>query len=509
MARDQDPAKREYDERVWHRGHAGVSSFTIGVIAVVVIVIGSFLAYTKQLPFTGPGYEIHAVFENAATLRSDSPVRIAGVNVGKVTSIERHGNDVEATFFVDDAGQPIHTDAQVDIRPRLFLEGNFFLDVDPGSPSAPELPNGGTIPVTQTGVAVQLDEILTSLQSNDRQNLKDLLEGFGTALNHQPTAAEDQGQDSDVQGESAATAIQQSFQYGGAAGKNSAIVNQALLGQQPHDLSKLIAAQRRVFGKLLSRETQLQDLITNFNTFTGALASESGNLSETVRLLAPTLEEARPALLHLNQSFPQLRAFARDLRPGIAELPGTINAAEPWLRQANPLLGKSELGGIAAKLEQSTPKLAQTTHASKKLLTQSELTSNCFIDVIEPAGNVVIDNAGGAYPFSTGQSNFREFFYGAADQAGESQGFDGNGSYVRFQTGGGPTPVRIAQNGPAAPNNFLYGNNVVSPMGSRPGLNGGKPPYRPDVPCDQNPVPDINGAAPVIPPSRGGLAVAP
>ncbi len=509
MARDKDPAKKEYDERIWHRGHMGLSSFAIGVIAVVIIAVLSLLAYTKQIPFTGPGYEIHAVFDNAATLRTDSPVRIAGVNVGKVTSVERKGNDVEATFTVDDAGRPIHTDAEVDIRPRLFLEGNFFLDVDPGSPSAPELDNGGTIPVTNTAVAVQLDEVLTTLQSNDRQNLKALLEGFGTALNHQPTAAEDQGQDSDVQGESAATAIQQSFRYGGAAGKNSSLVNEAFLGTQPHDLSKLIAAQRRVFGELLSRETQLKDLITNFNVFTGALASESTNLSETVRLLAPTLEEARPALLHTNQSFPQLRAFARDLRPGIAELPGTINAAEPWLRQVDPLLGHNELGGIASKLEQSTPPLAQTTNASKKLLVQSRLTSNCFSNVVEPAGNVVIDNAGGAYPFSTGQSNFREFFYGAVDQAGESQGFDGNGSYVRFQTGGGPTEVRIAHPGTAAPNNFLYGNNVVAPLGSRPGLNGGEPPYRPDVACDQNPVPDINGAAPVISPSQGGLAVVP
>jgi phospholipid/cholesterol/gamma-HCH transport system substrate-binding protein len=509
MARDQDPAKKEFDERVWHRGHAGLSSFAIGVIAVLIIVAGSYLAYTKQLPFTGPSYKIHAVFDNAATLRPDSPVRIAGVNVGKVTSVERKGENVEATFYIDDAGRPIHTDAEVDIRPRLFLEGNFFLDVDPGSPSAPELENDGTVPITQTAVAVQLDEILTTLQSDDRQNLKALLEGFGTALNHQPTAAEDVTQDPDVQGESAATAIQQSFRYGGAAGKNSAIVNEAFLGTQPHDLSKLIAAQRRVFGELLSREEQLKDLITNFNTFTGALASESGNLSETVRLLAPTLEEARPSLLHLNQSFPQLRAFARDLRPGIRELPSTINAAEPWLRQADPLLGRNELGGIASKLEASTPKLAKTTHASKKLLVQTELTSNCFSNVVEPAGNVVIDTAGGAYPFSTGQSNFHEFFYGAADQAGESQSYDGNGSFVRFQTGGGPNQVRIQQRGPASPNNFLYGNNIAAPGGVRPGLNGGKPPYRPDFPCDQNPVPDINGAAPVIPPSRGGLAVVP
>ena len=50
----------------------------------------------------------------------------------------------------------------------------------------------------------------------------------------------------------------------------------------------------------------------------------------------------------------------------------------------------------------------------------------------------MIDDAGGAYPFSTGQPNFREFFYGVTQLAGESQGFDGNGPFVRFQAGGGP-----------------------------------------------------------------------
>ena len=61
-------------------------------------------------------------------------MRIAGVNVGKVTGVEADGDAAEVTFTVDDEGQPIHSDAEVEIRPRLFLEGNFFLDLRPGQP---------------------------------------------------------------------------------------------------------------------------------------------------------------------------------------------------------------------------------------------------------------------------------------------------------------------------------------------------------------------------------------
>ena len=115
-------------------------------------------------------------------------MRIAGVNVGEVTATEAKGDAVEVTFTVDDEGQPIHEDAEVEIRPRLFLEGNFFLDLRPGSPSAAELPDDGEIPAAQTATAVQLDEVLTSLQSRlARATCSSSLKGYGTALTYEPT----------------------------------------------------------------------------------------------------------------------------------------------------------------------------------------------------------------------------------------------------------------------------------------------------------------------------------
>ena len=145
-------------------------------------------------------------------------MRIAGVNVGKVTGVEREGDAVEVTFTVDEEGQPIHDDATVEIRPRLFLEGNFFLDLDPGSPSAPSSTTAATIPVTQTATAVQLDEVLTALQAPAREGLQQALSGFGTALTYEPTAADDVGQDPDVAGETGAEALNDSFATAGPPG---------------------------------------------------------------------------------------------------------------------------------------------------------------------------------------------------------------------------------------------------------------------------------------------------
>jgi phospholipid/cholesterol/gamma-HCH transport system substrate-binding protein len=485
---------------LYRRGSDMRSRVIVGLITVLIIAAGVYLAFTKSIPFTGEGYTLSAVFENPSTIKADSPVRVAGVNVGKVISIEPEGDMAKVTFSVDNEGRPVHTDATVEVRPRLFLEGNFFLDLHTGSPSAPELTSGTTLPATQSTVAVQLDQVLTALQADERENLQDLLIGLGTAFTHEPTAAEDKDQDPDVQGETAGEALNDTFSYGGEAGRTSAIVNEALLGTEPHDLSKLIASNRKVFGALLSRESQLKDLLTNFNVFTGALADESNNLSETIRLLAPTLEIGEPSLANLNASFPQLRAFAIDARPGVLELPDTIAAGEPWLAQADPLLGKRELGGLARLLRSSTPDLALATNQTTGFLKQLELTSRCGSGILIPTGNIVIDDAGGAYPFTTGVENFKEFFYSAAQQAGESQNFDGNGSYVRFQVGGGPIEVSANQPGGGFENEAVYGNTFEPPIGTRP-AQGPKPPYEPDVACHTNPLPDINGAAPVGPPS--------
>ena len=200
----------------------------IAVIFLLIVTVGPYLAFTKHVPFTSYGYEVKATFANGVNISKNSPVRIAGVEVGKVIASERDGDATEVTFTVAEEGRPIHEDAFAQIRPRIFLEGNFFIELDPGSPSAPEMDSGGTIPVSHTSTAVQLDEILTALQSPVRADLGRLLEGFGTALNHEPTAAEDATQLPEVQGKTGGEALNGVLHYGGDAGRYGAQVDQRL-----------------------------------------------------------------------------------------------------------------------------------------------------------------------------------------------------------------------------------------------------------------------------------------
>ena len=506
MARSRrpKPGATDFNEGIYHRPPVGLSFFKTGVLVLIVGLLLTYFAFAKELPWSSPGYTATATFRDASTLRPSSPVRIAGVNVGEVTGVEAEGDEAEVTFTVDPEGLPLHEDARITIRPRLFLGGNYFLDLRPGSPSSPDLPDGGSIPATQTATAVQLDEVLMALQRGDRRNLGDALEGFGSALDDPPTPAMDVGMDPEVQGLSGAEAINQSFDYGGRAGKSSSQVAQALLGEQAGDLRGMIKASASVFAQLASRESELSDLVTNLAITTGAFAAESQSLEDTLAELAPTVEQAQRDLPVINAAFPPLRAFAREVTPSVEELPATIRAGMPWLRQTGHLVQKSELGGIVDDLHAATPTLSQGTANLNGLLLQLGRFSRCQSQVLIPTGDTVIADPN----FGTGQPNFHEFLYGTAAQAGQGATFDGNGQFLRIQPGGGPYEVAAEiPDGLPPLDDVNYGRSIAAPTGTQPLKPAKAPPVRPDVPCFKSDPPSLNGpqasigppAAPVTP----------
>ena len=488
----RDPSRPAPDPRIWGRTYAGISPWVFGLLMVIVLAILTYLAFAKQLPWSSPAYELHATFENAATLRETSPVRIAGVNVGEVTDISTDGELVDVAFSVDEEGQPIHEDAELKIRPRLFLEGNFFIDLSPGSPSAPELDDGGQIPFTQTATAVQLDEVLTALQAPTRKGLQKTLEGFGTGLTYEPTAADDRTQDPDVAGETAGESLNDAFTYGEEAGRGTAVVARALRGENPGDLAGFIAETRTVFAKLASSGDDLGELITNFNVTTGALADESENLSATIRELEPTLEQANTSFASLNEALPPVRALAIVSRPGIQELPATIDAFEPWLEQTGQLVQPAELGGLARLLRSTAPGLAQANLGAKALFPEVTNLSRCSNRILVPTadGQITADER-----WSVGQPNFYEFFYGLVNLTGAGQNFDGNGPYLRLQPGGGPTLVQNPNPTGLPADQVNFTTTIEVPAGIQPVLPSSAPPFRMDVPCHTNLLPDLNGPA--------------
>jgi hypothetical protein len=131
--------------------------------------------------------------------------------------------------------------------------------------------------------------------------------------------------------------------------------------------------------------------------------------------------------------------------------------------------------------------LAQAINGAVELAPQLDNLSHCALDVIVPAGNLIVQDG----PLTTGIENYKEFFQTLVGLAGESQNFDGNGGYTRFQTGGGTQTVSTGSLPGIGP---LFGNALRQPLGTRPARPAKRPPYRRDKACYKNKPPNLNSA---------------
>ncbi|MDX6583728.1 MAG: phospholipid/cholesterol/gamma-HCH transport system substrate-binding protein [Solirubrobacterales bacterium] len=496
-------------------------SWLVGLVLVIVIGIASILAFTKELPW-GDSYEVRAVFASAQNVRPDSPVRIAGVNVGKVTTVEpltsAQSNDVLAqtgdqppattadataaqqaavvTMELNQDALPLHQDATFKLRPRLFLEGNYFVDMQPGSPNAPVTDDGYTYPVNQTAYSVQLDQVLTTLQGDVRSDLQLFLDQLGNAFIKYKGAE----------------GFRELYRTSGPAGKYTSQVNQAVLGTEPGDLSGLIRGLDRVIRGLGANEQTLQSLVTNFRVFAGSFAAEDVALGQAIEELPNTLEAARPAFANLNASFPALRAFAREALPGVRSSPETLRAATPYVEQIRALVSERELRGLVADLRPTIPKLATLSQRTLPFLNQSRALASCFNEVVIPWGNDTVAPVDplNQYPHDAFGRVFEETGYGLSGIASESRSGDSNGQYIRVEGGGGSNTVKFPDAIPSLNGNGFQdavGLTQFPLLGAMPRLTDSlKTPFKPNQPCEQQDPPNLQAGVGQPPATAGAQA---
>jgi virulence factor Mce-like protein len=474
----------------------GISPVKASLIGIVVLAIASYFVFTKQLPFTHH-FTVNAVVRNSNLLVPGSAVRIGGVDVGKVSSTGRyqHTNLSVVRMEIDNTGQEIHSDATIAIRPRLFLEGNFYVQLSPGTPAAPPIKDGGTIPVDHTSTPVQLDQVLDSLPANVRYRLRQALQGFGGALDTTPTPAENAGLDPYVRGLTGAEGVNKSFATSVAALRGSAQVAEALTGPHGNELSQTIAGFARASAGLARADGRLTQFISDFDTTMRATAAQQQRLRRTVALLGPTARNASTAFGALDRAFPPAEQFSNDLAGSLPQLPQTITAAYPWLAQAGPLLSNSELRGLLSELQPATGYLARLTHSEIRFLPKITAFNRCITKVFLPTGNLVVGDG----PLSSNVPNYREFWYAMTGQAAEGQGADGNGNFLRIGASGGPVSVESGKTNFFGQNDTGFGQLPAAPLSTRPAFPNKVPPLKRSVPCYTQPIPSIDGAGSIGP----------
>jgi len=441
-----------------------------GAVTLAILAVAVYFGFTKSNPFDDP-YEVRAAFRTVNNLAPRSPVRIAGVNVGRVTKVEPLGDGrrgAVVTMEIEEAGLPLHEDATFKVRPRIFLEGNYFVDVRPGSPSAPVLDEGETVPVQQTAAPVQFGDFLQTLQSDTRDDLRRVLQEYGRAF------------DSD-----GGDAYHRSMRYWRPAFENSAVVNDATRGIEEHDLSEYLRGSARVAAGLDRDPDRLRSLITNFARTADAFADEQSQLAAAIRQLPRTLGTGRRALGVLRTAFPPLRRLVADMRPTLRSAPAALDAQLPLLRQLRGLTSAPELRGLVRDLRPVVPDLVELNRGGVALQEQQRLLSSCQNLVVNPWQNERIPDPN----FRSTGPIYEEAAQTFPGLAGESRSFDANGQYVRSLANNANYAYLIGEGRFYLTSTPLQG---INPPPTR------EPRYRPDVPCETQERPDLrtNPAAP-------------
>jgi virulence factor Mce-like protein len=165
----------------------GSSPTAVGAITVLVVVVAVFLAYNANqgLPFV-PTYKVSAEAPNAANLVAGNDVRIAGVRVGTVTSIdpvqgENGETHARLNLTLDQSVDPLPRDTTVTVRNQSTI-GLKYLQLNLGR-SSQGFRDGDRIPISQDRPQpVDLDQLFNTFDEPTRESAQTALRGFGDAL---------------------------------------------------------------------------------------------------------------------------------------------------------------------------------------------------------------------------------------------------------------------------------------------------------------------------------------
>jgi phospholipid/cholesterol/gamma-HCH transport system substrate-binding protein len=311
--------------------------------AIVVLVVIAFAVaipiLSKQrlaLPGWVPvvGTDNFTISAEMATAQAVTPgqgqtVNIAGVQVGQITSVKLKGGTAVIGMSVEPRFKDrIYRNASVLLRPKTGLK-DMVAELTPGTKATGPLPENGVIPVSQTLPDVNLDEILSSLDTDTRDYLQLLLNDGA------------QGLGGPVKGRELAAAIRRIE----PTAKYSRQINEGLALRR-RNLARVVHNFSLLTDELGKRDTQLAGFVQNSNAVFASLASQDAALRSTLQKLPGALSTTQTTLGKVDALASELGPTLEALRPGARALGPSLRATRPFLRQTTPII-KDELRPFA------------------------------------------------------------------------------------------------------------------------------------------------------------------
>jgi phospholipid/cholesterol/gamma-HCH transport system substrate-binding protein len=337
-----------------------ITGFALSCFGILLFL---WVTFGGPTPFRAKTYEVKIPFQEATQLAEQSDVRISGVNVGKVQSIDLapNGREALATTAIDDRYAPLPESTRAILRTKTLL-GETYIELTPGSRKGPELADGATLPEANVAESVQLDEIFRTFNGQTRAAFQEWMQEAAVAINGQ-------GQNlSYALGglEPTFTELDKLFRVldsqrlaVGQLFRNGATTFQALRGREG-ELANLIRSSNAVFSTTAQRDRDIEALFRAFPTFLdesrltfSRLKGFSLEADPLMRQLVPAAEELSPTLISLSKLAPESKALFEGLGPVIKrapagfaalrklfrdEFPPLLRALDPFVRNLNPIL---------------------------------------------------------------------------------------------------------------------------------------------------------------------------
>jgi phospholipid/cholesterol/gamma-HCH transport system substrate-binding protein len=280
-------------------------------------------------------YRVTFEADNIKNLKEFGEVRIAGVRVGRVEATDRDGQNVKVTLSVEDQAAPLHEGANVRVGVKSLV-GSSFVELVDGKGA--ELPDGSTLSGPSVTPAVDVDELLDTLDGPTRAHL-------GNAIQSLDRATAGRGQDID--------ALMAGL---GGVGREGRTVVDAL-ADQSKDLKQLMVESRVLLDALDTGQGQIVGLVGDSQRLTqatadnqkaiedsvrqlpavvGNLETAAASISKLSRPLGPIAADLRTAAPFLSSALTNLQPAARDLRALVPDLDSTLDAAPATLQRVEP-----------------------------------------------------------------------------------------------------------------------------------------------------------------------------
>lgn len=335
-----------------------------GIIGLGVsgVIVAGGLAYSVsgEIPLVPKGgATVRAEFSSALNVNGDTPVRMAGVDVGRVTGVDSRdgGRAALVTMRVDDdVADELRRDASAASWSRLILGGTNYIELTAGS--AGQDLGDETIPLARTQTQTSVFDVLNALTPDSRRGTRQIVKGIDRAFDDTAsTRATLEAMDPALS------------QIGPAIG--------ALEGERDGDLGRVVDGFDRIVKPLARSEQQLGALVDGAAATLAVTAARRAaigkllddapeDLAVTARELdgleitlakldpviddlrpsapkvGPALVALRPALLETRRLLDRAAPVVDQLRPTVTSLRGASRQGTPFLRDSRPSITRLE-----------------------------------------------------------------------------------------------------------------------------------------------------------------------